>query len=106
MSIRELPQPIEIDGDDNATEMIRVWLANDDLCVSLLLGMYEDAESCDIDERDAWGQLLSDVIKHIANGLNQSHGWDKAATASRIRKSLLEHLKRTSGVVEGAYWED
>lgn len=106
MAVRELPHPPEIEGDPNATEMIRVWIAHDDLNVSLLLGMYADAAECDVDERDAWGEMLSDVVKHIANGLEQSHGWEKAETASRIRDALLAHLRRSDGVVEGEYWDD
>lgn len=106
MGIRELPKPPEIEGDPDATEMIRVWIGNDDLCVSLLLGMAEDAEETDYDERDAWGELLSDVIKHISNGLHQTHGWDKAATVKKIQAVLSENLGRKDEATGGFYWED
>jgi hypothetical protein len=58
---RELIQPPEIAGDEDATEMIRVWLAHNALHVSMLLGMWQDAEESEIDERDAWGELLCDL---------------------------------------------
>ena len=103
--MRELQPPTEIEGDDNATEMIRVWLAHDDLNVSLLLGMWEDAEDCEIDERDAWGELLADTIQHIANGLNKSHGWNKEQTIARITNSLIKNTKSPRGVVTGDYVE-
>src|SRR6185503_18949061 len=45
--MRELKHPPEIAGDKKATEMIRVWLAHDQLHVSMLLGMWQDAEECD-----------------------------------------------------------
>jgi predicted secreted Zn-dependent protease len=105
MAVRELSIPHGTADDDRATEMIRVWLAHENLHVSLLLGMWEDAEDSDVDERAAWGELLSDVIKHIANGLNDSHGWDKVDTATRIRDALLENLKNPDGVVTGEYVE-
>ena len=94
MSVRDLPVPPGVSGDDRATEMIRVWLAHEDLWVSLFLGMYEDADDCDIDERDAWGMLLSDIVKHIANGLHQSHGWDRVETATHIRDVFLRPCRR------------
>ncbi len=64
--------------------MMRIWLAHDELYVSLLLGMWEDAEDCDVDERNAWGELLADTIRHIANGMEQSHGWDKKETIAQL----------------------
>jgi hypothetical protein len=87
---RELKIPPETSGDDRATEMIRVWLAHNDLHVSMLLGMWQDAEDCDIDERDAWGQLLADLTKHIANGMMKQYGWDYDATRDRIRIAFLK----------------
>ena len=104
--MRELPKPDGIAGDNDATEMIRIWLAHQDLQISLLLGMWEDADDTDVDERAAWGELLSDTIKHIANGMHQSHGFDKVETATAIRDALLANLKRTDGVVTGAYVDD
>lgn len=106
MAIRELPKPTGIEGDEHATEMIRIWLAHSDINISLLLGMWEDAESRDVDERAAWGELLSDTIKHIANGLNQSHGWDTSETVTAIRDSLLENLERSRATLTGSYIED
>ena len=103
--MRELPIPSGTQGDEDAREMIRVWLAHENLHVSLHLGMWEDAEECDIDERDAWGELLADTIQHIANGLNQSHGWDKEKTIVRITNSLLKNTKCPSGVITGGYLE-
>lgn len=101
--MRELDRPPEITGDDRATEMIRVWLAHNALHVSMLLGMWQDAKDCDIDERTAWGCLLADLTKHIANGLHQSHGWPKDQTIAAIRQEYLEKLMDESAEVEGGY---
>lgn len=104
--MRELDVPPETEGDPRATEMIRVWLAHNQLHVSLLLGMWEDAEDSQIDEREAWGHLLADVARHIANGLEQSHGWSQQSTIAWIRQEFLENLVDQSHDVEGSYPED
>jgi hypothetical protein len=102
---RELDQPSEIAGDDQATEMIRVWLAHNDLHVSMLLGMWEGAEESEVDERDAWGELLADLTKHIANGMMKEYGWDYDSTRDRIRTAFLKHFDDKSGKIEGDFLE-
>jgi predicted secreted Zn-dependent protease len=79
--------------------MIRVWLAHNALHVSMLLGMWEDAADCEIDERKAWGHLLADLTRHIANGLQQSHGWAEKSTIAWIRQEFLENLADDSHTV-------
>lgn len=103
--MRELKIPVEVGGDDDATEMIRIWLAHEGLHISMLLGMWQDAEDCDIDERDAWGELLADTIRHIANGMQQSHEWNSEETVAQITRSLLKNLDLPKGVVTGGYVE-
>jgi hypothetical protein len=102
---RELIQPPEIAGDEDATEMIRVWLAHNALHVSMLLGMWQDAEESEIDERDAWGELLCDLTKHIANGMMKEYGWDYDATRDRIRAAFLKNFDDKSGKIEGDFAE-
>jgi hypothetical protein len=102
---RELRVPPDTKGDPNATEMIRVWLAHDDVHLSLFLGMWQDADDSDVDERDAWGTMLADIACHIARGLKQSHTFDEADTVRRIRESFIACLsthdkKRSGGYVD------
>jgi len=101
--MRELSKPIETTDDDNATEMVRIWLAHQDLHVSLFLGMWEDAEESEVDERDAWGRLLADTVQHIAHGLAQSHGWDKEQTTAQITRSFLSNVDLPEGDITGSY---
>ena len=100
---RELNQPPEIAGDDNATEMVRVWVAHSQLHVSMLLGMWQDAKDSQVDERDAWGELLADLTKHIANGMMKNYGWDYDSTRDRIRAAFLENFDDKSGTIEGDF---
>lgn len=104
--MRELGPPPGIEGDESATEMIRVWLAHSQQHVSLLLGMWEDAEDKQVDERDAWGFLLADLTRHIANGLNQSHNWPVKSTVQWIRQSYLQNLADDDHEIEGEYVDE
>ncbi len=90
--MRELMRPFEVESDPRATEMVRAWIANDDLHVSLFLGMWQDAKNSEVEECDAWGQLLADLVHHIANGMRQSHGWDTGDTVFKIRTALVSNL--------------
>lgn len=89
---RELAIPPDVKTDEKATEMIRYWLANDEPHVSLLLGMWEDADESEVDELYAWGNVLSDIAQHVANGMEQSHGWKYEQTM----KTLMEHFAQCS----------
>lgn len=99
--MNELQPPEGIKDDPNAMEMIRVWIGNKDIQVSMLLGMWEQASNLEIDERDAWGELLADLIRHIANGLTQSHDYNKDASEMRIANTLINHLGYGENAIQG-----
>jgi len=53
-----------------------------DFCTGISHGVAEgkftrvpwaDAHESDIDEKQAWGKLLADLIRQIASGMNKSH---------------------------------
>mgnify|MGYP001546675744 CR=1 FL=1 len=100
--MKELPLPEGIDGDPDAMEMVRVWIGNKNIQVSMLLGMWEQASDNDIDEREAWGELLADLVRHIANGLTQSHDYNTTASEMRIANALLTHLGHGAHSVKGS----
>ena len=100
---KQLRIPPETEGDPDAREMIRVWLAHDDVHLSLHLGMWQDAEESEIDERDAWGIMLADITHHIARGLHQSHTFPVADTMRRIRESYLAALDAKDKLRSGGY---
>ncbi len=97
----ELPVPEGIQDDPNAMEMLRVWIGNRDIQVSMLLGIWEQASDNDIDEREAWGELLADLVRHIANGLTQSHDYNTTASEMRIANAMLTHLGHGVNSIEG-----
>ena len=99
----ELDPPPEIAGDNNATEIVRAWAAHGQLHVALLLGAWEEVEESDVDERDAWGELLADVTRHVANGMMKEYGWDYDSTRERIKVAFLRNFDDKSRTVEGDY---
>lgn len=99
--------PPDAASDDDGREMIRVWIANNDLHVTLNLGMFANSDD-GVDEREAWGQILSDTIRHIANGLQQSHGLQPDASLRLIREELVARLQDGDPLedTEGGYVDD
>ena len=104
--MRELPIPFENEGDPEATEMARVWLGNGSCNVSLLLGMYEDAEDCDENELEVWANILSDIAQHIANGFKQSHGWEETETMATLRRHFNAAIKERAPGLKGTYLDE
>jgi hypothetical protein len=104
--MRELDIPEDTLNDPDATEMVRFWLANNRPHLSLLLGMYEDAEDCEIEELWAWGNILSDIAQHVANGLEQSHGLDFNDSVVKLTDYFIQCMKARAPGLEGAYKYD
>jgi hypothetical protein len=78
-----------------SVEMIRVWLADKRQHVVLNVGFWEDRG---LDERSAWGILIADMIRHIANAHESEYGHDPAETVSIIQRALRVELENpTSG---------
>jgi hypothetical protein len=65
--MNEQPIPPAAIGDEDAVEMLRVWIAKHKLHCSLKAGMYRDMN---IDESVAWGTILADTARHIAMAMN------------------------------------
>lgn len=102
-TMRELPIPAESNADDDAVEMARVWFGNRKCNVALHLGVYENDADSEIDELWAWGNILSDIAQHIANGMKKSHGWDETETMSSLRKHFNAAMKERAPGLEGSY---
>src|SRR4051812_11365516 len=80
----ELPIPPEALAH-RSVEMIRVWLANQQQHVVLNIGFWEDRG---LDERAAWGIVIADMVRHIADAHQSEYGHDPTATASIIRRAF------------------
>ena len=71
--------------------------------LSLFLGMYEDAEDAEEDELEVWGDILSDIAQHIANGFKKSHGWDEVETMAQLRKHFNQAIKERAPGLQGRF---
>jgi hypothetical protein len=99
----ELPRPDAIAADPNATEMISVWLAHNAPQIAIRLGMWDEAG---LDEREAWGYLLADVVRHVSQGLAEQCGWEPDETTRRVLEALLKYSQGGSETARGRFADE
>lgn len=92
-------EPDAVERDPDAVEMASIWIAEGGLHCTLKIGMYEDNN---INEWEVWGLLLSDVIRHIANGLHQSYGYDRSESERTILEYLLKEIDIPTSDLNGS----
>ncbi|HWZ97000.1 MAG TPA: DUF5076 domain-containing protein [Candidatus Dormibacteraeota bacterium] len=80
----QLAIPEEALRDEKSFELARVWVANKGQHVSLRIGTWEDPS--------AWGIVLADLARHVANGYKQDMNLDPIETVARIKKLFLAEL--------------
>ncbi len=80
-------------SDAKSFELIRAWVAQGDLHVSLELGGWEDPV--------AWGVVLADVLRHVANFYQQKKGLDPEETAARVKAAFDAELESPTDEPEG-----
>ncbi|MFM8583639.1 MAG: DUF5076 domain-containing protein [Planctomycetaceae bacterium] len=91
---RQLPVPPTAAGDVRAIELVRVWAAHGKQHVSLATSIWQDPA--------AWGIMLVDLAKHIANAYEQNEEMDYVNVLSRIREGFdAEWGTSTDGPTEG-----
>ena len=99
MKVRTVPDAALRDKD--AVEMARVWIAEKGLHCSLKIGMYQ--ESFDVPEQKAWGKILSDMTRHIANALHEAYGVDVDKSITQIRDAYLDELNNPATEAKGGF---
>jgi hypothetical protein len=73
----ELSIPEKVRGDRSAAELIRAWVtASGDVHVTIKTDVWRDPA--------AYGIVLADLARHIANGFHQSQGKDVAEALRRV----------------------
>jgi Domain of unknown function (DUF5076) len=81
---RQLGIPDAALRDEKSYEIARVWVAEKAEHVSLLIGTWDDPV--------AWGIVLADLARHVANGYEQDKGPDRSETLQRIRVAMTAEL--------------
>jgi hypothetical protein len=105
--MKPLDPPPTIEGDPNATEMLRLWIAHHKLNVAINIGSYQEsghdeAQAWGVILADfAWGVILADFAKHVSRALHQRYGHDPDETIEKIRELFLAELTEPTSGIEG-----
>jgi hypothetical protein len=75
-------------GDPKSFELLRVWIANKGQHVSLRVGVWNDPA--------AWGIMLADLAKHIANSYDKDEALDRLKTLQRIKAAFDVELAKAT----------
>ena len=97
----EQPIPEAAFRDKNSVEMLRVWIAEQQLWCSIKVGMYQ--ESTNIPESRAWGTILADATRHIATALETAYSADRDEVIREIRDRYLKELGSPTSDATGEF---
>jgi hypothetical protein len=90
----ELPIPPEALAH-RSVEIIRVWLANQREHVVLNIGFWQERG---LDERSAWGIVIADMVRHIADAHHAEYNHDPKETINLVRRAFEAEMENpTSG---------
>lgn len=82
--VSELPTPPNLGSDPDATELLRVWIINEELECSLYPGAF--------DEPALWGAILAELARNISKGLQETEGKDYQATLDLIVNAFQQDI--------------
>jgi hypothetical protein len=89
----ELPPPPDADQNPQAIEVLRAWIIDSALHCVLQSDTFEEA--------GPWGEVLADVVEHLARAREQLDGSPPAETIRAIRDVFSQEvaalLKEASG---------
>jgi len=71
-------------ADAKAFELVRAWVAQGDLHVSLQMGGWDDPT--------AWGVVLADLVRHVARFYQEQKQLNPDATIARVRDAMDAEL--------------
>ena len=90
--------PKEALADPNSREILRAWVANEGLHVSLFI-------ADEWQDPGHWGIVLTDVLRHLADAYQKSYGDDPKATIARIRQMIDAELESPTNKTTGDFVE-
>jgi hypothetical protein len=99
--MKELVIPDAAVTDEHSREMIRVWIAGGDLHRSINVGTYKDQPN--VDEARAWGIILSDVARHVANALFEAEQADPRVVVDQICDSFISEISSPTSKASGNF---
>jgi hypothetical protein len=99
---KSLPIPTPARRDARSVEMLRAWIAEKKVHVAINIGFWEEPAR-GIDERDAWGVLMADVARHIANAHEAEYGRDPRETLTTIREAFEREIEKPTSSHTGDF---
>jgi hypothetical protein len=99
--MNERPIPEAAIEDDDAVEMLRVWIAKGGLHCSLKIGLYK--ETTRIPEEKAWGTILADVARHVARALHSEYAADPDHVLREICGRFEAELAKPTSDLTGGF---
>jgi hypothetical protein len=98
--MKPLVIPPAAQRDENSVQMLSAWIAEKGLHCSLNIGMWQDNGR---NEAPAWGILLADTVRHIANALQEQYGHAAPDTIASVLASLHKELGHPTSGTEGQF---
>jgi hypothetical protein len=89
----EMPIPEPCYRDTKSFEMLRAWVAEGGMHVSLNIGVWDRPDS-EYTEAASWGILLADLAHHVANALQKDKGTPQEISLREIEELFLAQLKK------------
>jgi hypothetical protein len=91
--MRPLPHPPDAEKDENSLEMIRGWIVDGELQVSLAAWVWQDTP-------EEWGRLLAESACHLADAISEEQGKSRNEIFRIISESLNNHLQHPPNDLE------
>lgn len=101
IKLNQRPIPEAALRDEDAVEMLRVWIAERKLHCSMKVGMYR--ETMNVPEEKAWGTILADVARHLANALESGYSTNAVESLQKIRESFNNELTAPTSNAKGDF---
>jgi hypothetical protein len=87
--------PPDAASDPKSVEMVRAWIIDGGLQCSLQMGIWEDVR--------AWGILLADIARYVADAQGKESGMDHAEVIAAIRTTFEVELDNPTSETEGDF---
>lgn len=94
---QELGIPPGAFDDPQSGEILRAWVAKGGLHCSLRIGSWGDRETI------AWGIVLSDAARHVADALAKEKGLSREESLTTIRETFDREMDSPTSPTEGGF---
>jgi hypothetical protein len=86
--------------DENSVQMVNAWIAEEALHCTLNIGFFKGQGH---KEAEAWGTVLADMVRHIANAMHEEYRSNSSETISALLDALHEELNAPTSKAEGEF---